>query len=273
MLTENLFLIVLAFIWIIVAVIMDFRKREVANWWNFSLVAVALAYRAFASVSLQNYWFFVYGLAGFGIFFGLANLFYYSRVFAGGDAKLLMGLGAVLPFSLSIFSNLMIFLYFIVLLLFFGGFWGIVFSITLALKNKKSFFIEFKKQFKKKEKLIDFGLILAVILAIIVLLLNQGLLIVLSILLLIFPLLYIYAKSIEESCMIKSVNSGQLTIGDWLYENVKVKGKLIRPNWEGLNEKELALLQKTKKKIKIKQGIPFTPSFLLAFIVLIWILA
>ena len=36
---EAWFMIAIAFIWIIVAIVMDFKKREVENWWNFSLIA------------------------------------------------------------------------------------------------------------------------------------------------------------------------------------------------------------------------------------------
>jgi len=97
--TEFWFLIVLAFVWIIIAIIQDLRKREVANWLNFSFVAVALVYRVFLSILLWDYRYFVYGAAGFAIFFVFANFFYYARIFAGGDAKLLMALGAVFPFS------------------------------------------------------------------------------------------------------------------------------------------------------------------------------
>ena len=271
MLIENLPLVVLALIWIIVAVVQDFRKREVENWWNFSLIAIALAYRAFLSVFTLNAWYFLYGVIGFGIFFALANAFYYSRVFAGGDAKLLMGLGAVLPFSLSVISNLMIFLYFAVLVLFAGGLWGLVFSVWLVVKNKKSFSKEFKKPFNKNKKLINLAVIIAVLFAIFLLFLNQYILIALPILLMLFPLLYVYAKAIEESCMIKAVKTSELTVGDWLYQETRVGNKIIKPNWQGLDEKELALLQKLKKKVKIKQGIPFTPGFLIAFLVLIWL--
>jgi len=45
--SANIFLIVIAIVWMIFAVIQDFRKREVANWWNFSLIAFVLAYRLF----------------------------------------------------------------------------------------------------------------------------------------------------------------------------------------------------------------------------------
>jgi prepilin signal peptidase PulO-like enzyme (type II secretory pathway) len=73
--------------------------------------------------------------------------------------------------------------------------------------------------------------------------------------------------------MIKLVNVKELTLGDWLYKAVKVGKRVIRPNWEGLNEKELALIQKNyKKKIFVKQGLPFIPAFLIAFIILIFII-
>jgi prepilin signal peptidase PulO-like enzyme (type II secretory pathway) len=66
--------------------------------------------------------------------------------------------------------------------------------------------------------------------------------------------------------MVKSVSAGKLTVGDWLYQKVRVGRKLIKPYWEGLSEEEVKLLRKSKKKIKIKQGIPFVPSFFLAFL-------
>ena len=96
---ESLFLIILAFIWLIVASVLDFKTREIPNWLNFSLITFALAFRALFSIVESEPLFFVYGVLGFAMFFILANIFYYARIIAGGDAKLLMGLGAVLPLS------------------------------------------------------------------------------------------------------------------------------------------------------------------------------
>ncbi len=272
MLEENLFLILLGLIWISVAVIMDFKKREIPNWWNFSLIAVALAYRAFVSLSLRYHKFFIFGLLGFAVFFIIANIFYYSRIFAGGDAKLLMGLGAVLPFLSTIKGILAIFFYYVFLILLFGGIYGLFYSLVLVFRNKKSFSKEFLKQFELRKKMIDYFVITSVVLAVVFVIIGEKLLVLFPLLFLIFPFLYIYSKSIEESCMIKSVSSDKLTLGDWLYEEVKVGKKKIKPNWEGLNEQQLKLLKKSKKKVKIKEGIPFTPAFLFAFLVLIWLL-
>ena len=114
----DLFLLILGLIWLIVASIQDIKKREVANWLSFSLIAFALVYRAFYSVLFFDLWFFLYGLIGLILFVGLAYAFYYARIFAGGDAKLLMGLGAILGFATSLRENLIIFCVFIFLLLF-----------------------------------------------------------------------------------------------------------------------------------------------------------
>ena len=88
-----------------------------------------------------------------------------------------------------------------------------------------------------------------------------------------FPFLFVFARSVEESCMVKSVLPKEVTEGDWLYEDIMVGGKKIKSNWEGVSEKELKLIQrKCKKKILIKYGIPFTPSFLLGFLGILFLI-
>jgi hypothetical protein len=48
---------------------------------------------------------------------------------------------------------------------------------------------------------------------------------------------------------------------------VKVKGKTIKANWGGLTKEEISLLRKNHKKIKIREGVAFTPVFLVSFLV------
>ena len=272
MLEEDVFLIILALVWIFVAVIQDFRKREIANWWNFSLIAMALAYRACVSVFLWDYNYVVWGIIGFSAFFILAYGFYYARVFAGGDAKLLMGLGAILPFSNELMENVELGLYFIILFLVCGSIYGLFYSLGLALKNNKKFGKELGKQFDKNKKLVKIFLVLAILVLLVVLIAREFMFIWFSLLVLIFPFLFIYAKSIEESCLIMEKKSKDLVLGDWLYREVKVGRKKVKPNWEGLSEEDLEILKKYRGKVLVKEGIPFTPSFLFAFIILIWII-
>ena len=262
------FLIILAIVWLIIASICDIRKREVPNWLNFSFITFALAYRAFYSVIEKDSKFFIYGVFGFLLCFGLAYLFYYSRIFAGGDAKLLMGLGAILPVAETILDNVLVFFVFILLLLSVGGIYGIVYSFALAMKNKKRFAKEFRKQAEERKNLLLLGIAFCLLSLILIVFFKDFLLLVFSAMIALSPVLFIYAKSVEESCMIVEVSGKNLTVGDWLYQEVRVGRKKIKPNWEGLSEKEVEML-KNVRKVKIKQGIPFVPVFLISFVLLI----
>lgn len=268
----DLFLVLVGFAWIIAASAQDLRKREVWNWLSFSLIIIALAYRAFYAVYNSDLLFFVYGVLGLFIFVILGYALYYARVFAGGDAKLLFGLGAILPFSGSIISNLMMFGIFIVLLLFSGSFYGLIYSFFLVLKNKKSFSAEFSKQFRKHKLFAYILFFISLILIILPIIMKDIVFLLFPIIIFLLPVLYVYGKAIEESCMILWLKSNQLTEGDWLYEKVKVGKKTIKPYWEGLSSEELKILRKYKGKVKIKIGIPFVPGFLIAFIALVYMI-
>jgi hypothetical protein len=262
---QNLFLIILAIVWIIGAILQDLKRREVDNIWNFSLIAFALGYRAAVSVFGNNYWFILNGVLGLIIFLILGNLFYYLRLFAGGDAKLVIALGTILPLSYDWIINFKIFGLFILLFLLTGAFYVLLWSFYLVIKN----FNEFKKEFKKQAR--DYRIMLFsgigfFILGIFLIVYDVSFF-YLGVVVLLFPLLFIFAKAVEESCLIKELTSKQVTEGDWLYEDIVVHGKKIKANWDGLSKKDLELIKKySKKKILIKQGIPFTPSFLFAFI-------
>ena len=266
------FLIILGLIWIVIAVIQDYRNREVPNWLNFSLLLFALAFRAFFSAFTNNYMFLVFGLVGLVIFFILGNILYYSRLFAGGDAKLFIALGAVIPFANNFFDNNLIFFIFLISLLFGGAVYSLVYSSVLAFRCKKAFVKEFNSLFKKNKS--NFYAVLAFSIGFILFFLIAK-----EIIILLFPLfaltlffIYLYTKAIEQSCMLVYMPVSKLTVGDWLVRDVRVSNKTIKPYWEGLSEEQVDTLKKNYKgKVLIKQGIPFTPAFLIAFLVLIYI--
>ena len=59
-----------------------------------------------------------------------------------------------------------------------------------------------------------------------------------------------------------------MTEGDWLYSDLKVGKKKIKATWNGLSKKDIVAIKKQYAKVKIKQGIPFTPAFLISMIIL-----
>ncbi len=266
---EIIFLIVLALVWIAFATFQDLRTREIANWLNFSLIIFALGFRFFYSLFSESFGFFYQGLIGLGIFFVLANLLYYGKFFAGGDAKLMIALGAVLPFSKIFSVNLKIFTCFFFIFLFVGAIYGIFMGLYFSLRNFKKFKKEFSFQLRKNKKLIYPVLFLGLVLMIFGF--SESIFFAIGILIFILPYLYIYAKAVDESCMVKKIKTSQLTEGDWLYKNMKVGKKTIKATWDGLKKKEIKQLRKKYKMILIRYGIPFSSVFLISFLILIYI--
>lgn len=271
---EIIFLVILALVWLIFASLQDIKKREIANWLNFSLIIFALGFRFFLSLFSQNFNFFYQGLIGLGIFFILGNLLYYGKLFAGGDAKLMISLGTVLPFSESLIINLRIFSLFIFLFLFVGGIYGIIWSIILSLKNFSKFKQKFSDYFQVYKKRMYVLMIIGLFFMIVGFF--ESLFLLVGIFIFLMPYFYLYAKAVDESCMVKFVNPKFLTEGDWIYQNIKVGKKTIRAKWEGLSKEEISLLKKSGKKVRIKYGIPFAPVFLISFALLVlfykWVL-
>jgi Flp pilus assembly protein protease CpaA len=265
---EIIFLIVLALIWIVFAAVQDLRTREIANWLNFSLVIFALGFRFFYSLFSESFGFFYQGIIGFGIFFVLGNLLYYGRFFAGGDAKLMISLGAVLPFS-EIFSvNLKIFVLFFLLFLLVGGIYSIIASVYFSMRDFKKFKKEFGFQLKKNKRLIYPVLFFGLIIMLLGFL--ENILFFFGVLIFILPYFYIYTKAVDEACMIKKIKTSQLTEGDWLYKDAKIGNRIIKARWEGLKKEEIKQLRKKYKIILIRKGIPFSLVFFISFLFLIY---
>lgn len=264
---EVAFLGVLALVWIVFATVQDLRSREVANWLNFSLIIFALGFRFFFSLFNDNFIFFYQGLIGLGIFFILGNLFYYSRVFAGGDAKLMIALGAVLPFYYDIFSNLKIFVSFLFVFFFVGAIYGLFVSVFLAVRNFKKFRREASKQFRKKKIFILIFLFAG--LSIFSFGFFEEVFFILGGFVFILPYFYLYAKAIDNACMVKDVLVGKLREGDWLYNDVRVGTKLVKASWDGLSKEDIKRIKMKYKKVKIRHGIAFVPVFLISYLVLL----
>jgi len=263
------FLFAVALVWIIFATIQDLRKREVANWLNFSLIAVALSYRVFYS-SFNNDWsFLLYGIYGFALFFVLGYLFYYGRVFAGGDSKLLIALGAILPFERM--SDLFyVTLGFLFVLFLIGTIYSLIYSVVISIAQRKQFVKEFGVRIRNSR------VVGAIVLALVIILIvmegivqgNWNFSIISSLGIVLLGLLYVYLMAVDK-CMIAFRAPGKLTEGDWILSDIKVGGRWIRKSVHGLSLEEIQLLKKSGKSIYVKDGIPFIPVFLLAFIMVV----
>jgi len=266
---EYYFLFALAFIWIVFAVFQDSKTREISNWLNFSLIAFVLTYRIFYSIYSNNFNFFLFGLGGVLLFVLIGYISYYGKLFAGGDAKLLMGLGGILPYQ-----NLMDYLYlgmgFVFLLFLVGAIYTLIYSGVLVAINKKQFMKEFRKLISKFKWRFYLSSFISAILIVNLIKFQFSLFVFALLILSLTPLIYFYSKAIETSCMIKLTSPNKLTEGDWLEKNVRVENKYIKKSVHGLSKKDIEFLKKKNHKVWIKNGIPFSPAFLFALLIMVF---
>jgi Flp pilus assembly protein protease CpaA len=266
----DLFLIIVALVWLVAASLFDIYTREVPDWLNFSLVAIGLGSRAIYSVNTWDIWPLLYGLIGFGIFFGLGFILYYAKQWGGGDSKLLMGLGAMFgsaplvfnanfdwPFLLILIMNILVA----------GAVYGIIYGLVLAVKNWKVV----KKKLVKENKLILYLTSGLGVLAIITSFFMDSLFLLMflfGVLIIVAGALIFLMKIVDAYCLFKTKKVKDLVEGDWVVKDLKSKGSLIyKVRRLGLKAEDILKIQKSSLRlVKIKEGIPFVPAFLIGFV-------
>ncbi len=275
----------IALISLVFASLTDIKTREVPDWLNYGLIIFGLFSRLIYSFVLSDFSFFFYGLAGFFVFFIIGNLMFYSAQWGGGDSKLLMGLGALIGLNLNFTEIPFIFMFFINIMVV-GAFYGLFWSFLLAVKNWKKFSRDFSIRLKQKARMRAIVIIFCLLILSSSFFINENFLRMMVVFLAIFTFIIFYLslfiKSIEKTCMLKYVNPEQLTEGDWIAKDVIVNKKRIAgPKDLGIEKQQIKKLIEFKrkglvKKILIKEGIPFVPSFLIAFVITLlygnWIL-
>jgi Flp pilus assembly protein protease CpaA len=270
----------IAFIALVVASYTDIRTREVPDWLNYGLIGTGLAISLLFSAVYFDIGFFINSLAGLGIFFVIAWVMFYSGQWGGGDSKILMGLGALLGLDLG-FRNLFL-AYFFVNFLFVGAAYGMLTSVVLALRHRRRFLREYKK-ISKSRVVLGFKKYLMALLFVIVIMFffvtgYQARLLLFSLLVVavVTFCVLVFGKVVEKACMYKYVKPEELTEGDWIAKDIKVDGRYIAgPKDLGIGKGQIRrlirLYKKNKiKRVLIKEGIPFVPSFLIAFLVTLY---
>lgn len=261
------FLFWLSLAGIIVASVQDLKRREVDNWLNLFLIFSGLVY-VFFGVILSGELNRIF-LLGFllMIMFVVMEVFYYGRVFGGGDAKLLF---ALTPFFLGLgfFDSIVNVGVFLLFLMLGGSVYGLFYSGVLWWKNRRQVNKEMKsiaREWKFRYFVAGGGMFFALGL-IWNFVFESG--IWLSFLgggLIVFSFLEVFAKGLENVSMVREIRGSNLREGDWLVNDVKVGGRIVKADWEGLRQDDVELL-KNKKAVLIKEGLPFVPAFLIAFV-------
>ncbi len=262
----------------------DIKVREVPDWLSFFLIAAGFGIGIIKSVIDLSFSPLISSSIGFGIAFGISLLMFYTGQWGGGDAKILMGVGAVIGVTFD-FQNIIpslltnFFLSFIFNTIIVGAFYGLLWGIGLGIVNRKKLFLEIEQIFfsEKIKKLRYFTAIACAILVIVIFSLpfRAVRFSLITLVLIIFSTLYlwIYVKAVEKVCMVKKVTPSELTEGDWIIEDIIINKKFIAGKKDlGVSKEQIKELTSFFKEGKIKHvtiktGIPFIPSFLISLLI------
>ncbi|MGV8086192.1 MAG: prepilin peptidase [Candidatus Woesearchaeota archaeon] len=272
--------LIITLIFLIIASIIDIKTREVPDYLSFGLIFIAFAIALAYTIIYKEYFYLINTLLGFVLSLIIAYIMFYLGQWGGGDSKLIMGLGAIIGFNVfPIFGETNLwFLVLIISIIFFGAAYGLMWSITLAIRKRKIFLENLKLWVNRRGIIITRRILLVIIvlltIAILTIIPKDYTFIMLFFVSVIYLLFYLwlFVKVIEETCMIKEVTINKLTEGDWIYKDVYIGKKFITgPKDLGVSREQIVLLKKysAKGKIKtviIKEGIPFIPAFLLAYV-------
>lgn len=277
----NIIINIISILALFIASYIDMKTHEVPDWLNFALIGIGVFFGAISSVFLKSFIPLLASIIGLGIGFLLGALMFYTNQWGGGDAKMLMGLGALI--GLDVFAiiktpQIPIIITLFISILICGAIYGLFYAIYLLIKNFKAFKKEFKEYAHTKSIIrVRIISILILICGIIIGLLIpvwtiKMIVIILSCAIFVLTYAVIIAKIIEKSCLIKEIPPNKLTEGDWVKDSVLLKGKVIYdPKKDnGISRENILLLKKLKiKTVIVKEGIPFIPGFLLGYIMIV----
>ncbi len=243
----------------------DLRTREVPDLLSYGLIIAALGIRGIFA-SLLGWTIFISGIIGFAACFLLAWLLYKTNLWGGGDSKLLMGMGAVIGISYPWEMSSWQLAWFFLLLLFFGSIYGLCWLIGLFIVRWKSCLPALGNKLRPFQKA-QWGLGLFSLTMVGFSFLNPFWLFLLLPTIIFY--LFQFVTTIEEECFMKRVSPLKLTEGDWLSEDIFLDEERF-PRRRALERKDIEALQAAHKdgkltSVVIKEGVPFVPSFALAY--------
>jgi len=255
------FLFVFYFIGLLIVVFQDIKRREIDDWLNLFLFFSGIGFLffskelVFSHISIVMFGFFIF------IMCLLSLVFYYSRFFSGGDAKLFFAIAPLLydiMFNEAL-NNIFVFVTCLVLC---GSVYSLIYAIFLFFRDfekiKRIFVAEFRKTYLRVLSML--GIIFIFMMFV------DRIFAFVGLFFLLFVFLMAFAKSLENVSMKKVISAKQVREGDWLFYDLKIGGRKFEKDWDGLGEEDVIFIRKFNKKVVVKDGIPYAPSFLFALI-------
>jgi hypothetical protein len=302
MLNVEVLLLFFGLLILLVGSLTDIERREIPDWISLGSILFGLLASGVRSIYYWDMWFIVFSILGVIAMFLVGAALYYTSQWGGGDAKVLMGFGALFgsyiyapvsgfdfltgyisQFGFAHHQPLLFLATFFVHILLFGAVYSLIWTLTRIVRKWSTFkqtYVSTRKSFQHFRLYQLLSLVLIGIGFWILYSNRQSGLVFYSLLgfglgllgvaVNLFLFSYLFSKA-SESTFVRDFTLAELTPGEWIVEDVFYKGKrLCGPKDLGITQEQIDALKKTSiSHVKVKVGIPFLPAFLIAYVFLI----
>ena len=245
----------IALFYLIIGSISDLKSREVLNYSNFSLIAIGFAFNIILAIIYSEYILIAESIAGFVICYIIAYIMYYTGQWGGGDAKLLMGLGALFGFQFSSFIplgsiSMPFIIEFFINTLLLGALYGMLWSFTLAIINIKKVSKELNKKLKEARKT-KYGIWTVTVIAFVIALISKEyifkvLFVIIGLFITMMFYVWNFTKVVEKTVMYKNLSPDKITEGEWIVDDLVIdKKNFIKRSESGIITEDI--IDKLKK--------------------------
>jgi len=252
----------------------DLKTTEFEDWIPYLIIIAALAVRGTFALILGDFSIIINAVLFGLLFLGFGYILYFLKQWGDGDAWLMGALGFLFPDAAGFvpligsfmpFPMLLIFNFFMLALIYL-----IVYALVLGFMTPHIFLILKKRLYAKKNEIcVLFAALLAVSAVPYFYLfyffsvppLQSLYLFILPFIGLLMILFLQYAKVIEDDLFKRKIPVSRLRVGD----------VIITDKWRGITEKELRQLQKRGGYVWIKEGVRFSPVFVLNLLLTLFI--
>ncbi len=269
-------LFVITLLVLILASMMDFKKREVYDFFSGSLILLGLMIRIYTSILELNFRYTYIPLLYFIVVFIITYILYRFGQWGGGDSKILLGFTISSSYLPTLFShfNFMIsfspFIQFILLTLIIGMIYTVIWMLGVFILNIKEGLKLFYQEIKK-----EYNIFFITLLIVFLFFIENNLFLYYYIILVSLFLLINVGLVVESNFMNKLIKSKYLREGDWIMETIKDDKQIIyKPKKSGIDLESINKIKDYNPNllVKIKLGVPFVPVFLLSYLFMIFVM-
>ena len=242
------------------ASIIDLKQREVPDWVSIFLLFLGIFINTYKSLIFHTFTYILGSLLAVSIVLLLVFLLTRTNSWGMGDSKILIGISSIIGLT----PRLELF-YFIVISIFIGAIYGIIYIGFLLLKYKSRKIVEylFLLSLFIISAFLFYGYIISDN--------GEAFLIPLFLLLLISIMLVRHLSVfIEKNILLVKKRTDLLVEGDWLGREIKIKNRVFKKH-EPLTDRDITYIKKHRRYVWIREGIPFVPVFFFSFCIYIFL--